>query len=249
MREPLLALERVSKCYRHGSTHRRVVLEDVSFSVAAGEIVAVDAERRAGKTTLLQVVAGIEAEDSGTVYVGGEALTAKARRRLLGAGIGWADRRGPQNPWKVLDYVALPLSVGGGPRALKRARDSALAALERVGAEHCAAARQWDELADYEQVLVSLARLYAQRPRLIVADDLFDDLRVRGCVEAGDLLSSIVRELGCGVLASVSDTEAALLADRVFALRKGEIVVRSDQTPRPDLRLVRASGSAGANAG
>jgi len=96
---------------------------------------------------------------------------------------------------------------------------------------------------------VSLARLYAQQPRLIIADDLFDDLRVRGSVEVGDLLSAIVRELGCGVLASVADAESALLADRVLCLRDGIVAVRSDQTPRPDLRLVRSSGRLGTSTG
>lgn len=228
----MLALDGIGKAYRRGQTQRRMVLDDVSFLVAAGEIVAVDAERRAGKTTLLRIAAGMETPDVGSVCFAGtdlKGLSPRARRALVGREIGWADRRGPRNPWRVIDYVCLPQTVGRGRSALQHAREHGLSALERVGAARCAP-QQWSELADYEQVLVSLARLYAQRPRLIIADDLFDDLRVRGSVEVGDLLRSIVRELNCGVLASASDTEAALLADRVLALRKGRMTLRSDQS-------------------
>lgn len=241
MSEMVLSLEDVSKHYASSQTQRRVVLKNVSVAIAAGEIVAIDADRRAGKSTLLRVVAGMESEDAGVICLFGQALSARRREALIGSDIGWIDRRGPSTPWRVIDYVALPVTVGGGRGAQRRGRERGLAALERVGAAHCAA-QQWDELADYEQVLVSLARVYAQRPRLILADDLFDDLRVRGSVEAGDLLSSIVRELGCAVLASVSDAEAAMLADRVLALRDGELVVRSDQSRRADLRLVEPDG-------
>lgn len=232
MSEALLLLEGVSKCYRRGETLRRVVLEEVSLAVAAGEIVAIDAERRAGKTTLLRIAAGMQKPDAGSVCLAGNDLAAlppQARAGLLGREIGWADRRSPGNPWQVLDYVSLPLILSGDRREERRARDRGLAALDRVGAARCAAQR-WDELADYEQVLVGLARMYAHRPRLIIADDLLDDLRVRGSLEAGDLLRSIVQELDCGVLASVSDTEAALVADRVLSLRGGRLVLRSDQS-------------------
>lgn len=241
MSKTVLSVEGVSKCYRPSATQRQIVLNDVSFTVAAGEIVAVDAPRRAGKTTLLNVVAGMKPEDSGVIRLFGSALSAKERNGLIGRDIGWLDRNGPKNAWRSLDYVALPVTVGGGRAAQRRGRERGLAALERVGAARCAA-QQWDELADYERLLVSIARVYVQRPRLILADDLFDDLRVRGSVEAGDLLSSIVRELDCAVLASVSDAEAALFADRVLALQDGTLVIRSDQSRRADLRLVRPDG-------
>ncbi len=239
MTDMLLLLEGVSKYYRHGETLRRRVLEDVSLAVAAGEIVAIDAERRQGKTTLLWIAAGMKTPDTGSVWFAGNdlaSLSAGDRGDLLGREIGWADRREPGHPWRVIDYVSLPLIVKKRPGEKRRAFERGLAALERVGAAHCAA-QQWGELADYEQLLVNLARVYAHRPRLIVADDLFDDLRVRGSVEAGDLLRSIVRELDCGVLMSASDTEAALLADRVLALRSGKLRLISDQSSTGDRHL------------
>lgn len=251
MTDILLLLEGVSKCYRHGETLRRVVLEDVSFAVAAGEIVAVEAERRQGKTRLLRIAAGMERPDAGTVRFAGKdlaTLSAGTRGDLLGREIGWADRRDPGHPWRVIDYVSLPLILQRGRKEKRRAFERGLAALERVGAAHCGA-QQWGELADYEQLLVSLARIYAHRPRLIVADDLFDDLRLRGSVEAGDLLRSIARELDCGVLMSVSDAEAALVADRVLALRGGKLRLISDQSAKADRHIAgRPSRRLGASA-
>lgn len=237
MSEPLLVLEGVRKRYARGDTQQRVVLEDVSLSVAAGEIVAVDADRRAGKSTLLRVVAGMEAADEGSISFAGRELRAQERHALLGCQFGWVDRRGPGMPWRVLDYVSLPLTVNGSRGALSSARERGLAALVRVGVEHCAA-QQWDELADFERLLVGLARVYAHRPRLIVADDVLDDLRVRGQVEVGDLLSSIARELDCGVLTSVSGGESALIADRVLLMREGRVLVISDRSTDGDGNVV-----------
>lgn len=245
MGEPLLRVEGVRKCYRRGQTQQRMVLDSVSFTVSAGEIVAVDAERRAGKTTLLRVIAGMEDQDAGSVSFEGKTLSAEARHRLLGSQIGWADRRGPRMPWRVIDYVSLPLTVNAGRRALASARERGLAALERVGAARCAA-QQWDELADYEQMLVSLARLFAQRPRLVVADDLFDDLRARGRAEAADLLASIVEDLGCGVVASVSSAETALLADCVLLLCDGSVRAMSDQVTPEGGKVISFPGWRGA---
>lgn len=245
MSEPLLRLEGVRKSFWHGDVQQRLVLEDVSLMVQAGEIVTVDAARRAGKSTLLRVVAGMESQDQGSVCLDGRALCASGRHGLLGSAIGWVDRRGPEMPWRVLDYVALPLTVNAGRRALLSARARGVAALERVGAAHCAS-QQWDELADFERLLVGLARVYAHRPRLILADDVLDDLRVRGRVEVGDLLSSIARELDCGVLASVSGGESALIADRVLLLREGRVLVISDRSTYGEANVARLPGWQGA---
>lgn len=276
MSETLLSLQGVGKGYRCGEIWRSV-FEDVSLAVAAGEVVAVDAERRQGKTTLLRVAVGIESPDSGAVYFAGEdlaELSARVRAGLLGSQIAWVDRRGPRIPWRVIDYVSLPSAVGGakgrrepsvrrgerwsrqildhlyspvaGGRGLRGARERGFAALERVGASRCAPLR-WEELADWEQVLVGLARAYAQRPRLIVADDLFDDLRVLTAQRAEDLVRSLVAELDCGVL--VSNSEAALFADRILSLHRGTLSLRSDQSSHGEGQLISFPGRLGAGTG
>jgi predicted ABC-type transport system involved in lysophospholipase L1 biosynthesis ATPase subunit len=208
------------------------VLTGLSLTVDQGEIVAVVGSDGIGKTTLLEIAAGIQLPDEGEVRLGDRdlaSLSSRERERLLGYEIAWTDRKEPRLPWKARDYVALPLALGRR-RGRREARRLAGRALERVGIGACAE-RRWGELSVWEQVLVGFARGIAGRPRWIVADDLLDGLAVRQTQEAGDLLRDLVEELGCGVLMSADDLETALVADRIWLFeRDGRLRLMSDQT-------------------
>ncbi len=227
----LLSLRGVGKGYRRGGRWLRV-LTDVSLTVDRGEIIAVVGTRGEGKTTLLKIAAGLELPDAGEACLGKVDLarcSADERSRLLGAEISWVHREGTGVNFEAVDYVALPLVVGRGPGRRGAAR-LALEALERVGATDCAHQR-WEELSNWERVLVSIARGAVGRPRLMVVDDLIDGLGMRRTREAGELLRSLVGELGCGLLMSASDLEVALVADRVWTFERGGLQLFSDQVP------------------
>jgi predicted ABC-type transport system involved in lysophospholipase L1 biosynthesis ATPase subunit len=229
MGELVLVLVGVGKGFRRGR-RRWQVLVDVSLTVASGEMVGVVGARREGKTTLLEVAAGIELADEGRVWFEGRDLalcSADERDGLLGDRVAWMDRAGADD-FEVLDYVGLPLGMGRG-RGMRDADDLAMAALERVGAVDCARKR-WDELSNWERVLVAFARGFVGRPALMVVDDLLDGLGPRGTREAGELLLSMAGELGCGVLVAASDLEALLVADRVLCFEHGTLAVMSGQT-------------------
>src|SRR5689334_17098435 len=84
---PVLAFERVARSHVVGRQPRRV-LDDVTFELWPGELVAILGQRRTGKTTLLRVAAGIEVPDAGSVRLDGvalEALSSSARTRRLRA--------------------------------------------------------------------------------------------------------------------------------------------------------------------
>jgi predicted ABC-type transport system involved in lysophospholipase L1 biosynthesis ATPase subunit len=208
------------------------VLTGLSLTVDQGEIVAVVGSDGMGKTTLLEIAAGIQLPDEGEVLIGDldlASLSSRERERLLGYEVAWTDRKEPRLPWKARDYVALPLAFGRRP-GRREARNLAGRALERVGAGECAE-RRWGELSVWEQVLVGFARGIAGRPRWMVADDLFDGLARRQTQDAGDLLRDLVEELGCGVLMSADDLETALVADRVWLFeRGGRLRLMSDQS-------------------
>jgi putative ABC transport system ATP-binding protein len=225
----LVSLQGVSKGYRRGGRRLRVLL-DASLVVGAGELGAVVGSRDEGKTTLLKIAAGIEQPDTGEVWFGGLELTGLSeheRSRLLGDEIAWTHRQGGGLQLDVLDYLALPLTMGRGHRR-GVARGRAKQALERVGAATCAQ-RRWGELSDWEQVLVGLARGIVCEPRLLIVDGLIDGLGMRRTREAGELLLTLMRELGCAVLMSASDLEAVLIADRVWSLERGQLSVLSEQ--------------------
>lgn len=239
----LLALRGVTKGYRRGGRWLRV-LSDISLQVDSGEIVAVAGSRGEGKTTLLKVAAGLELPDAGEVHLGNVDLVRSSdeeRSRHLGNEISWVHRDGTGLRFEVLDYVGLPLAIGR--RRRRRAVEAlAMQALERVGATDCAHQR-WEELSNWERVLVAFARGAIGEPRLMVVDDVVDGLGMRRTREAGELLSSLVRELGCGVLMSVSDLEAALVADRVWSFERGGLKLMSDQT-RTQADIIDFPGSA-----
>jgi putative ABC transport system ATP-binding protein len=225
----LLALQGVRKSYQRGGRRLRV-LADVSLELELGAVGAVVGARDEGKTTLLKIAAGIESPDAGEVRLGTRdlpQLSREERARLLGDEITWIHREGPGMRLEVLDYLGLPLAMGRG-RGRREARSRVLSALERVGASRCARQR-WEELSDWERVLVGLARAIVCEPRLLMLDSVTDGLGMRRVRETGELLLELAGELGCGVLMSCTDLEAALIADRVWSLERGGLSLLSEQ--------------------
>ncbi len=203
------------------------------------------APRLGGKTTLLQIAAGMEMPDSGCVSLGGRGLLGRgegsrawqawwAGRRegvgvpLLGRDVVWVSRDGPHQDLEVAKYVGWPLAVHD--RGHRDARMMAARALERVGAAECMG-RCWGELSNWQRVLVGLARGFAGSPQLVVIDDLLDALGSYDTEAASDLLRSLVEESEprCGVLMSAGYFDSAVvIAEEVWALTpRGALVRRS----------------------
>lgn len=227
----LLRLSGVSKRYARGRRDLRVLAE-IDLDVQAGEFACVIGSRRAGKSTLLRIAAGMERPDGGQVRFDGIDLVglSDARlSRLLGAQIAWAGRSGPGMPMQMLDYVAMPLLAAGRPRRLRGARFGrrdayarARHALERVGASQCAEQR-WESMSDWERALAELAQGIAAGPRLLLIDDLTDALGIRETDELTALVRELSREMSLAVLMTVSDAPASLWADRVLSLAAGKL--------------------------
>jgi putative ABC transport system ATP-binding protein len=215
MAELVLELVGVGQAYRRDREWWQV-FSGVSLLVGEGEFVGVLGGKREGKTTLLEVAAGLAVPEGGKVLFEGEDLAKCSddeRTELLGDRIAWMPREDFAE-FGVLEYVALPLAMGRG--SMDGAEDVARAALDRVGAKGCIG-RSYEALSDWERLLVTFARAYATRPRLMVVDDLLDGLGAGGTREAGELLLGIADELRCGVLAGASDMSALLAAHRVLA--------------------------------
>jgi predicted ABC-type transport system involved in lysophospholipase L1 biosynthesis ATPase subunit len=226
----LLSLEGVYKSYRRGA-RRLPVLVDVALEVHAGEIVAVVGPRHAGKTTLLKIAAGLEEPDAGTVRLGDLDLVGcsdEERSRVLGHEIAWIHGQSTRVRFVVLDDLALPLVMGRG-HGRREAEDLAMEALGRVGVPECAR-RRWDDLSNWERVMVGFARGFACRPRLMVVDDVIDGFGMTKTREAGELLLSFAEETGCGVLMSASDVEPVLVADRMWGFERERLKLMSDLT-------------------
>ncbi len=205
-------------------------IADVTFSVGAGELVAVLGPSGAGKTTLFRCLTGLLAPDGGTVRVGGEdiaTLHGRARRRVAVV----FQQFNLVNRISALDNV-LAGRLGHVPawrgvlRRFDRAdRLLALECLDRVGLLDKAMQRA-DTLSGGQQQRVAIARAMAQRPDLIVADEPVASLDPAAGAGVLELLHGIARRDGVAVVCSLHQVGfARTYADRVVGLSQGRLAL------------------------
>jgi putative ABC transport system ATP-binding protein len=242
---PLLAFSGVSK--RHWRGHRPIdVLADVSLDLHAGELGAVWGPRGAGKTTLVELAAGLVRPDAGAVLIDGQDVATMSRRKagaLLHRDIGVATGDGPATrELSVRHWVALALLDRVGWRAgLRRAQT----ALERVGAGDAAGAA-WHELSDGERTLASIARAVVREPRLLLVDDPSAGLGLLERGEVGVLLRSLAEEAGVAVLVTASELGEVQGAHSLWSLAGGRLVGGRSRTTGTVVPFPGRGASAGA---
>ena len=234
MRE-VLRFDAVWKGFDRHTVHVPV-LEEVSLSIAEGEIVAVVAGAGQGKTTLIELASGTLPPDCGRVHVNGvdvKRLKDKDVARLLAAEIGVASRSGPAMNASVREYVELAL---GAPKDGRRRRWNgrerclmAAAILHEMGIAECAELR-WEELSDWQRMLVELAQAVCVSPRLLLVDDIAYSFGLRQKQALMEVLEDFARERKCGVLMAVSDHAAALGSVRVWQLHRYRLRLMADHT-------------------
>ena len=216
---------------------RVAVLEDVSLSVGEGEVVAVVGGGGQGKSTLIRVASGTLPADAGSVRIGGVEVAGVKDRQLSGVlahDVGVANGDGPSVDVSVRAYVELALTAAKVGRWRRRwprreRRLMATAVLDELGIGECAELC-WQELSDWERVLVELAQAVVKRPRLLLIDDLVDGFGLRQKQAFMDLLEDFAERLGCGVLMAVSDHAAALRSVRIWQLHRHSLRLMADDT-------------------
>lgn len=194
-----VALNGVVKAFDRPDGGRRVVLDGFSLDIAAGELVALVGPSGGGKTTILNLVAGLERPDAGTVTGGGRIGMVFQQPRLLD----WLPAR---------ENVALAAQAAGVPDA----RVDEL--LEAVGLPDHADAYPVT-LSGGQRQRLAVARAFVIDPQLVLLDEPFsalDELTARR-------LRLLLQELWLdgtrtGLLVSHNPLEAAMLADRVVVL-------------------------------
>lgn len=210
------------------------VVEDVSLSVDAGEIVAVVGYGGHGKTTLIRLASGTLAPDRGTVQVNGievARLKDKQLARLLASDVGVATGTGPGARITVSEYVemaaAAPKDRWRRRWRRRERRRMATTVLDELGIAACAGS-QWEQLSDWQRVLVELAQAIVVRPRLLLVDDITDGFGLRQKQDVMDIIERFARDCGCGVLLAVSDHASALRSVRVWQLERRHLVLMAD---------------------
>ena len=218
-----IALSAVNKAFRQGDK-TVAVLTGLEVSVPAGEILAVMGPSGGGKSTLLNLIAGLIRPDAGDVVVLGRNLGAMNddeialwRRRNLGF-VFQAFHLVPH--LTVEENVALPLSLIGinGAEQSERVKEL-LAAVGLLGR----ATAYPESLSGGEMQRVAIARAVSHRPALVLADEPTGNLDRETGQQVIELLCTIVREHGHTAVIVTHDADTAAVSDRVLRLADGRL--------------------------
>ena len=202
--------------------HVLTIVERASFSVAAGEAVAILGASGSGKSTLLGLLAGLDVPTHGRVLLDGEdlfALTEDGRARLRARMVGFVFQSFQLLPaLTALENVMLPLELAGGADARERARK----VLERVGlAERLGHYPR--QLSGGEQQRVAVARAFVTEPRLLFADEPTGNLDSTTGEQVIELLFEMNRERGTTLVLVTHDADLAKRCDRRLHIAAGAI--------------------------
>jgi putative ABC transport system ATP-binding protein len=222
----MLELREVTKVY--GRAPARRVLDRLSFALVPGEYVAITGESGIGKSTLLNLIAGLDVPDSGQVLLEGRDLSRlddRERTLIRRARMGFVFQAFHLLPHLTVEgNVALPLALNGiGGRAAAERVGELLVALglgDRAGSYP-------RELSGGEMQRVSVARALAHRPALVLADEPTGNLDPDSASQVLELLRTQLRRDGAtGVLVTHSQLAAAT-ADRVLVLTQRGLAPRA----------------------
>jgi ABC-type Fe3+/spermidine/putrescine transport system ATPase subunit len=213
---PMLEISNLSKTI---ASTQKVLLADVSLTVAAGQVVAILGASGSGKSSLLKITAGLEPFDAGSVRFDGQDLSSVPSHRRRFALM--FQQFALFSHLNVLDNVAFGLIEQGISRAAARAQ--ALAALDDYGMAQ-AAMQSVTTLSGGEQQRVALARALITQPRLLLLDEPFSalDADLRAAMQT--LFSAKITASNIAtVLVTHDELEARRMAGSAWRLEAGSL--------------------------
>jgi len=213
----MLAIRSLNKEYRGGAGRR--VLRDLNFDLDGGDYVAIMGESGIGKSTLLNLIAGLDRPDSGSIRLDGVDLTGlddDALTMLRRETMGFVFQAFHILPYLSLaQNVALPLVLNRVAEHEAAARAAAMLAAVGLQGREASMPR---ELSGGELQRVAIARALVHRPKLLLADEPTGNLDADSAAQVLRLLRDQVKqESGAGILVTHS-AAAAATADRVLVL-------------------------------
>jgi putative ABC transport system ATP-binding protein len=217
----MLRADALSKTYDSGG-RVLTVLKDITFTLEPGGFLAIVGPSGSGKTTLLGLLAGLDRPSTGTVHLDGHDLgtmSEDARAQLRGEKVGFVFQSFQLIPTLTArENVEVPLELLG-----QDAESRADELLARVGladrGHHYPI-----QLSGGEQQRVAMARAFANRPKILFADEPTGNLDRNNGHTVVDLLIGLNRDLGTTLVLVTHDLELAAKAKRMLRLADGKIV-------------------------
>jgi putative ABC transport system ATP-binding protein len=212
-------------CKSFSGPRAKSVLQDVNLDLAAGDYVAVTGESGVGKSTLLNLIAGLEQPDSGQVLfdeadlcmLDDDALTVIRRRHM-----GFVFQAFHILPYlTVAQNVGLPLALNGAPEAKVPERVAAMLDAVKLSDRAESLPR---ELSGGEMQRAAIARALVHKPRLVLADEPTGNLDPRTSDHVFAALTQLVQASGLAVVVATHNMDIAGRMDRRVTLRDGLVI-------------------------
>ena len=203
----------------------RLLFSGLDLDIDAGEVVAIIGESGVGKSTLLNILAGLDDADAGSVTIDGTALgglNESARTRLRRERIGFVFQAFHILPYLTLSQnVALPLALVSPDGAAAQTEAKALLDDVGLGGRGADYAR---DLSGGELQRVAIARALVHRPALILADEPTGNLDPETAARVLALFAAATRERGAAAVVVTHSAATAAIADRVLTLTAAGLV-------------------------
>ncbi len=219
----ILKLENISKQYRKENVSIEV-LQDINFSLKAGEVVAIIGASGSGKSTLLHLMGLLDISTSGKIYFKDQdvsTITDKQKTEIRLKFIGFVYQYHFLLPdFNAIDNIAIVHQLLRG--SYKEARNEANMWLDVMGL----ADRKLhlpSELSGGQQQRVAIARALINKPSLILADEPTGNLDPQRAAEIFQLFISIAKEQNIAVIIVTHNQELAKMTDKIYHLNNGKI--------------------------
>ena len=220
-----LEVEHLVKTYRDAAGRETPVLKDVSFTVAAGEVVAVTGASGSGKSTLLHAAGGLDAFDGGRILIAGTdiaRLSEKERDRLRNEKLGFVYQFHHLLPeLTALENAAMPLLIRRITDA--EAKRKAAELLTAVGLKE-RLNHLPGEMSGGERQRTAIARALIGTPACLLADEPTGNLDAETAQSVFDILIENAHRTGSAAVIVTHDATLAARCDRVLTLKMGSIL-------------------------
>lgn len=218
----MIELNYVTKTVRSG-TEDLTILDDVSFHIPSGQFVAVTGASGSGKSTLLGLVAGLDAPTSGKIVVDGDDVTASSEdmlARIRSEKIGFVFQSFHLIPsLTAYENILIPMELLG----VDNVRDRASRLLDSVDLGN-RGHHYPSELSGGEQQRVAIARAFANRPKILLADEPTGNLDSKNGGHIFDLMTQLHAENNVTLVLVTHDPALAEQAQRRIVLADGRVI-------------------------